>query len=110
MNLNDKSPQLVSSLVRSVLFGTGTILLGLLTVAGFADNLEKRTAQQSEKGFRLEFSGKDHVLIPKLRYDGSYPITLEAIVTPYSWDKEPIRTSVVGNLQLAGSAVSSGHL
>lgn len=59
----------------------------------------------------LEFQGKGQVIIPKLRYDGDHPITLEAWAKPEARDDNYIRASVVANLQLAGVGIhySGGH-
>lgn len=53
----------------------------------------------------LEFQGKGQVIIPKLRYDGDHPITLEAWAKPEARDDKYIRASVVANLQLAGVGI-----
>lgn len=60
----------------------------------------------SKHSYKLEFGGKDScVIIPKLRYDGSHPITLEALVTPMARDDNPTRSCVVGNVELSGLAI-----
>ena len=70
---------------------------------------EPRKAHREEpfKGlYKLQFSGKDsYVRIPRLRYDGSHPITLEANVTPHALDGNPRRSSVLGNVELSGLAL-----
>ena len=55
-------------------------------------------------GHQLKFSGKAYVQIPKLRYDGSHPITMEAIVTPNASHSSKA-TCVVGDLQRAGVGI-----
>ncbi|HEY4261169.1 MAG TPA: LamG-like jellyroll fold domain-containing protein [Schlesneria sp.] len=56
--------------------------------------------------FELEFNGADsYVAIPKLRYDGSTPLTLEAFVTPFPRNPQPRRSCVLGNVELSGLAL-----
>lgn len=69
------------------------------------------TAQQSvdsaKKSYKLVFNGEDaYVAIPKLRYDGSHPITLEALVTPFPLDQRPVRAAVIGNVEYSGVGIS----
>lgn len=75
----------------------------------FADSSVRSEDQPKQadapKKFSLEFTGKSRVIIPKLRYDGVDPITLEAWVKPYARDDDYIRASVVANLQLAGVGI-----
>src|SRR6185312_9496711 len=53
--------------------------------------------------YKLAFNGESAcVVIPKFRYDGSHPITLEALVIPYASDPEPVRGCVMGNVQHSG--------
>ncbi|MDB5385871.1 MAG: pknB 25 [Planctomycetaceae bacterium] len=60
----------------------------------------------SKKEFKLEFDGKEnYVVIPKLRYNGTTPITLEALVTPFQRDVEPARSCILGNVELSGLAI-----
>jgi hypothetical protein len=71
--------------------------------ARFAAELPEVAAKGS---YKLEFSGDDsYVVIPKLRYDGTHPITLEALVTPFARDQEPPRSCVLGNVELSGLAI-----
>jgi Concanavalin A-like lectin/glucanases superfamily len=86
---------------RSIAFVSVGALLGL-AVCGAQESREP-TAKGS---YQLEFSGQDScVIIPKLRYDGSHPITLEALVTPTSRDDNPSRCCVLGNVELSGLAI-----
>jgi Concanavalin A-like lectin/glucanases superfamily len=63
-------------------------------------------AEESKGSYKLEFSGNDScVVIPRLRYDGSHPITLEALVTPMARDDDPPRSCVLGNVELSGLAI-----
>ena len=78
--------------------------LTFIAVAAAEADEQKAAAKRSE-GYSLEFSGEQDVLIPKLRYDGSHPITLEAIVTPQPQDPKSVRSAVVANLQLAGVGI-----
>lgn len=72
----------------------------LINLAGQAEEPKPYAPMPGKQS--LEFKGKGQVIIPKLRYDGSHPITLEAWAKPYPRDKEVVRSSVVANLQLAG--------
>lgn len=94
---------------RPLLFSCCFMLGLLMNLAGQAEE-PKPYAPQTGK-HSLEFKGKGQVIIPKLRYDGSHPITLEAWAMPYLRDKEVVRSSVVANLQLAGVGLhhSNGH-
>jgi hypothetical protein len=58
-----------------------------------------------EPGSMLQFAGSGYLLILKLRYDGSHPITLEAIV------QAPYRGTIVGSFDGSGLGldVSNGH-
>lgn len=66
------------------------------------DKSEKAEAAQKSS---LEFNGKSQVIIPKLRYDGDHPITLEAWVKPTAQNENYIRASIVANLQLSGVGI-----
>lgn len=77
--------------------GIGLSIMALLTTC---------SAEDSKRSYKLEFSGKDScVVIPKLRYDGSHPMTLEALVMPVARDDNPARSCVVGNVELSGLAI-----
>jgi hypothetical protein len=58
-----------------------------------------------EPGSMLRFAGNGYVVIPRFRYDGSYPITLEAIV------EAPYRGTIVGSFDGSGLGldVINGH-
>lgn len=66
----------------------------------------KRAAEVSSEGlagnaYALEFNGQSsHISIPRLRYDGSYALTLEAWIRPSSSKAGDI----IGNMQNAGIA------
>jgi hypothetical protein len=49
-----------------------------------------------EPGSMLRFAGNGSVVIPRFRYDGSYPITLEALV------QAPYRGTIVGSFDGSG--------
>jgi hypothetical protein len=78
--------------------------LALLTSlsVGHADDGAGDAKAKPGEGYALEFAGEQYVEIPKLRYDGSHPITLEATVTPQMQDPKSPRSAVVANLELAG--------
>ena len=84
-----------------MVFRPALLLLGTLLLVHLADS-SARCEDNSKKAevpktSSLEFMGEAHVIIPKLRYDGSHPITLEARVKPYSRDDDFIRSSVVAD-------------
>ena len=92
-----------------MIFRTASLLVCTLLLVYLAnssarceDNSKK---SEAPKKYSLEFMGEAQVIIPKLRYDGSHPITLEARVKPYSRDDDFVRSSVVANLQLAGVGI-----
>lgn len=81
-------------------------ILMLVSFAGSPAKCEdKPKAAAAPKKSSLEFKGKGQVIIPKLRYDGDHPITLEAWVKPEARDDNYVRASVVANLQLAGVGI-----
>lgn len=84
------------------------LLLGAATLASLAavGAAEEPREAATQRSYLLEFSGKDScVIIPKLRYDGSHPITLEALVIPLGRDDAPPRCCVLGNVELSGLAI-----
>ena len=83
--------------------GIAAVLLMFLSAAQ-ADEQGSGKAK-SPPGYSLEFSGADYVLIPELQYDGSQPITVEAIVTPMPPDPNSVRSAVVANIQLSGVGI-----
>lgn len=87
-------------LKKIILAGILGAIVMLLSSIGSAEEPENNAGS----GYRLEFSGKEHVVIPKLRYDGSHPLTLEAIVTP-TFSNPRSRSAVVANLQLSGIGI-----
>lgn len=66
---------------------------------------KKQTEAEPQRGFQLEFGGKDYVVISNFRYDGRHPITLEAYVTPFEQAPNMPRSSVVANLQVGGVGI-----
>jgi len=85
------------------------LLMSALMLSHFADSTaicedQFKKAEAPTKS-SLEFKGKGQVIIPKLRYNGRHPITLEAWVKPEARDDNNIRASVVANLQLAGVGI-----
>jgi hypothetical protein len=79
------------------------LIVASLPVCGTADEPSDAANQRS---YSLEFSGNGScVIIPKLRYDGSHPLTLEAFATPVGRDDNPPRTCVLGNVELSGLAI-----
>ncbi len=91
--------------LRQICLWTAGALLLLLYSGPSARTADQRPKAKNSKNFSLEFSGEGYMLIPKLRYDGSHPITLEALVKPYDRDDEFIRASVVANLDLSGVGI-----
>lgn len=85
-----------------------SLVLCALLVASLPDcgTADETSDAAKERSFSLEFSGKGScVTIPELRYDGSHPITLEALVIPHRRDDSPPRTCVLGNVELSGLAI-----
>ena len=85
-----------------MIFRTASLLVCTLLLVYLADSSarceDNSKKSEAPKKYSLEFMGEAQVIIPKLRYDGSHPITLEARVKPYSRDDDFVRSSVVANL------------
>ena len=60
--------------------------------------LKTSTVPTYEKSWVLEFDGSVHVSIPTLKYDGTDPLTIEAIVTPTKFGD----SSIFANIDRAG--------
>ena len=74
--------------------------------ANSATGLSPVTATGSSGNWALKFDGQSGgVTIPKLDYDGTYPITIEAIVTP----ETPARGTVIRTIGCTVSVSESGR-
>lgn len=80
------------------------LLIAPATISAIAVAQEKPATEETNASYMLEFSGDDYVLIPKLRYDGTHPITLEAWVTAHRPNRGA-RSCVIGNVQHSGLAI-----
>ncbi len=86
-----------------------TLFSALMLVLMAQSQTTAQPPEVAKKSYKLVFSGnegEDYVVIPKLRYDGSHPITLEAVVTSFARASEPIRSCVIGNVEISGVGIS----
>jgi len=80
-----------------------SVLLSVLVASAAAHdaNQEKKTETEKQPtavnvADMFQFSGRQHMVIPSLRYDGSHPITFEAIVVTL------YRGSIIGDFNGSG--------